>query len=100
MQMTPQEANQRAREGAADLQAGRAAEAREKLESIAAAGFENAELWNVIASACRALRDARGEEAALDRLLALEPRAVRAIIQKADCRMRAGDDSAAAMLYR
>jgi aspartyl/asparaginyl beta-hydroxylase (cupin superfamily) len=100
MQMTPQDANQLAREGAADLQAGRAADAREKLERIAAAGFQNPELWNLVAMACRALGDAQGEEAALDRLLALDPRALRAIIQKADCRAKAGDDSAAAMLYR
>src|SRR5437868_3253506 len=79
MSMTPQDANQLAREGAADLQAGRAADARAKLERIAAAGFENPELWNLVASACRALGDAEGEEGALDRLLAIEPRAVRAI---------------------
>lgn len=100
MQMTPQDANQLAREGAAALQAGRAAEARATLERVAAAGFQNAELWNLVASACRTLGDSEGEERALERLLALEPRALRAIIQKGDCRMKASDESAAAMLYR
>jgi aspartyl/asparaginyl beta-hydroxylase (cupin superfamily) len=100
MSMTAQEANQLVREGNAALQAGRAADARDMLERVTAAGFENAELWLLIAAVCRTLGDAAGEEAALDRALALDPRALRAILQKADCRLRAGDDSAAAMLYR
>lgn len=98
--MTPQEANQLVREGNAALQAGRAAEARSMLERVTGAGFENAELWMLIASVCRALGDADGEEAALDRALALDPRSIRGIILKADSRQQAGDDSAAAMLYR
>lgn len=100
MQMTPQQANQLVREGSAALQAGRAADARTTLERVTAAGFENPELWMLIATVCRTLGDAGGEEAALDRALALDPRAVRAIIQKADCRLKAGDDGTAAMLYR
>lgn len=100
MAMTAQEANQLVREGNADLQAGRAAEARGKLERVTEAGFENAELWLLIGAVCRTLGDAGGEEAALDRSLALDPRSVRAILQKADCRLEAGDESAAAMLYR
>jgi aspartyl/asparaginyl beta-hydroxylase (cupin superfamily) len=100
MSMTPQEANQLVREGNAALQAGRAADARSSLERVTAAGFENAELWLLIATVCRTLGDADGEEAALDRALALDPRSVRAIILKADCRQKAGDDGTAAMLYR
>jgi aspartyl/asparaginyl beta-hydroxylase (cupin superfamily) len=100
MQMSAQEANQLVREGNAALQAGRAADARSMLERVTAAGFENAELWLLIATVCRTLGDAAGEEAALDRALSLDPRSLRGIIQKADCRQKAGDDSAAAMLYR
>ena len=100
MGMTPQEANQLVREGSAALQAGRAAEARAMLERVTAAGFENTELWLLIASVCRAQGDAGGEEAALDRALVLDARQLRAIILKADCRLKAGDDSAAAILYR
>ena len=40
-----------------------------------------------------------GEEAAVDRLLALEPRMVRGHIMKADCRFKAADDSAALGFY-
>jgi aspartyl/asparaginyl beta-hydroxylase (cupin superfamily) len=93
MTMTP-------RDGSAALQAGRAADARSTLERVTAAGFENAELWLLIATVCRTLADAGGEEAALDRALALDARLVRAIILKADCRQKAGDDGNAAMLYR
>jgi aspartyl/asparaginyl beta-hydroxylase (cupin superfamily) len=100
MTMTPQEANQLVREGNAALQAGRPADARTMLERVTAAGFENAELWLLIGSVCRTLADADGEEAALDRALALDPLLVLAIIRKADCRLKAGDESAAAMLYR
>src|SRR5205085_5665181 len=100
MQMTAQEANQLVREANAALQAGRAADARSMLERVTAAGFENAELWMLIGAVCRILGDAEGEEAALDRALALDPRSVRGIIQKADCRQKAGDDGTAAMLYR
>lgn len=100
MAMTPQEANQLVREGSVALQGGRAADARSTLERVTAAGFENAELWLLIATACRTLADAAGEEAALDRALALDPRSIRGIIRKADSRQIAGDDSTAAMLYR
>jgi len=59
--MTPQEANQLVREGSAALQAGRAADARSTLERVTAAGFENPELWLLIATVCRTLGDAGGE---------------------------------------
>jgi len=100
MELTNQKAELLVREGMADLQAGRAVEARSKFGQLTGAGFANAELWMLTANACRAAGDAEGEEAALDRLLTLQPRAVAAVIQKADCRLRAGDESVAAGLYR
>jgi len=100
MELTNQEAELLVREGMAALQAGRAVEARNKFGQLTGAGFANPELWMLTANACRLAGDAAGEEAALDRLLTLEPRAVAAIIQKADIRLKAGDETAAAGLYR
>ena len=100
MELTNQKAELLVREGMAALQAGHAVEARSKFGQLTGAGFENAELWMLTANACRAAGDAEGEEAALDRLLALQPRAVAAVIRKADCRLQAGDEPAAASLYR
>jgi aspartyl/asparaginyl beta-hydroxylase (cupin superfamily) len=100
MQLTSQDADRLAREGIAALQAGRAAEARSRFDQVTRAGFQNVEIWMLTATACRQLNDAEAEEAALDRLLAIEPRMIRAVILKGDCRRKAGDEAAAAALYR
>ena len=100
MQLTSQDADRLAREGIAALQAGRAAEARSRFDQVTGAGFQNVEIWMLTATACRQLNDADAEEAALDRLLAIEPRMIRAVILKGDCRRKAGDEAAAAALYR
>ena len=100
MQLTSQDADRLAREGIAALQAGRAAEARSRFDQVTGAGFQNVEIWMLTATACRQLNDAEAEEAALDRLLAIEPRMIRAVILKGDCRRKAGDEAAAAALYR
>lgn len=100
MQLTSQDADRLAREGVAALQAGRAADARRRFDEVTGAGFQNAEIWMLTATACRMLADPEGEEAALDRLLALDPRALRALVMKGDCRRKAGDEKGAASLYR
>lgn len=98
MQLSNSEAEQLVRKGAEALQQGRAADARQCFETITQSGRANAQVWLLLAVACRAQNDAGAQEAALDRLLALEPQAVRGLIMKADCRASAGDDRAALQL--
>ena len=89
MQISNKEAERLVREGADALRQGRPGEARTRFEKITGTGRANGQIWLLLATACRAQGDAAGEEAALDGLLALEPRAVRAHIMKADCRAKA-----------
>jgi hypothetical protein len=100
MEISNQEAERRVRVGVEAFRAGRAAEARDLFGSVAETGRANAQVWMLLAAACRAVPDSSGEEAALDRLLELEPQAVRALIMKADCRARDEDVRTAARLYR
>lgn len=94
------DAERLAREGVEALRLGRAAEARSRFEQVAEAGRANIQIWLLLATACRALGDAAAEEAALDRALEIEPRATRAHIMKADCRLQAGDERSAQHYYR
>jgi aspartate beta-hydroxylase len=52
-----------------------------------------------LARECRLKGDAAGEAAALDRLLAAEPRNVLALIRRADCYAAAGDTRSASSFY-
>jgi aspartyl/asparaginyl beta-hydroxylase (cupin superfamily) len=99
MQLSNQEAERLAREGVDALQRGRPRDARARFESLTQTGRANAQIWLLLAMACRAENDPGGEEAAVDRLLALEPRILRGLIMKADCRATAGDDRAALNFY-
>jgi hypothetical protein len=99
MQLTNDEALSLVRQGAEALQQGRAAEARRHLETVTRTGRANAQIWLLLATACRADNDAAGEEAAVDGLLALDQRAVRGNIMKGDCRARAGDDRSSLRFY-
>jgi hypothetical protein len=87
------------RQGVEALQKGRAAEARQHFEAVIATGRQSTQLWLLLATACRMDKDAAAEEAVLDRLLATEPKLVRALIMKADCRAKAGDDPSALAFY-
>jgi aspartyl/asparaginyl beta-hydroxylase (cupin superfamily) len=89
-----------AREAVEALRAGRPDESRRRVEAAIGAGIVSGTLWLILAIACRGLRDAVGEEAALDRLLVIEPRSVRGLIMKGDCRARAGEDRTAVAFYR
>jgi tetratricopeptide (TPR) repeat protein len=100
MQLSNQEAERLIREGVDALRQGRAAEARGRFQQVTATGRANAQIWLLLATACRGANDAAGEEAAVDRLLAMEPRAVRGHIMKGDCRARAGEDGAAVKFYK
>ncbi|MBA3941008.1 MAG: hypothetical protein C0520_07345, partial [Sphingopyxis sp.] len=84
MELTNQDAERIARAGVQALQAGRPAEARQYFETITQSGRANAQIWLLLAVACRADADDVAEEEALDRLIALEPRTVRGLIMKGD----------------
>ena len=88
------------REGVEALQRGRAAEAKDRFEAVTQTGRASAQIWLLLASACRAAEDFAAEEAALDTLLALEPRTIRGRIMKGDCRVRAGDEGIALGFYK
>lgn len=98
--LSTQEAERLVREGAAALQGGQPAEARRLFEKVTQTGRANAQIWLLLATACRADEDPAGVEAAIDRLLALQPRLPRALIMKADCRAVAGAADAALGFYR
>src|SRR4051812_16396279 len=100
MQLGDQDVERLTREGTQLLQQGRAAEARGRFQAAAGTGRGGAQVWLLLAIACRAQTDRAAEEEALDRLLAIEPQAVRGLIMKADCRLGAGDERAAVYLYK
>jgi aspartyl/asparaginyl beta-hydroxylase (cupin superfamily) len=100
MTITVQEAERLVREGVAALQQGRPAEARRHLQTVTATGRANVQIWLMLATACRDVGDAAGEEAALDQVMAMDPKVVRAIIMKGDCRARAGDRGGAISAYK
>lgn len=99
MQLSNHEAERLAKEGVDALQRGQSAVARARFETITQSGRANAQIWLLLAVACRADNDNVAEEAALDQLLALEPQAVRGHIMKGDCRAQAGDDRHAVQRY-
>ncbi len=100
MQTSQRDAQTLFRDAVGALQQGRADDARRDAEALAAAAPDNAPVWLLLATACRGQGDPVGEEAALDRLLALEPRSVRGLIMRGDGRAREGHDEAASGFYR
>lgn len=100
MRLTQSDLERLIREGADALRQGRHGDAQARFEQVTQTGAANAQIWLLLATACRGTGDGAGEEAALDALLAIEPRAVRGIIMKADCRLRAGEELAAARFYK
>jgi len=99
MQLTNDEALNLVRRGAEALQQGRVAEARQNLETVTRTGRANIQIWMLLAMACRADGDGPAEEQAVNQLLALDPRLVRGVIMKADCREKAGDEQGALKFY-
>ena len=100
MQGTVVDEDRLIREGAQALGQGRVAEARANFERLASAGSRSPLVWLLLAIACRHSRDTAAEEAALDRVLALEPQSLRGLIMKADCRANAGVQADAIRFYR
>lgn len=99
MQLSDQEAGRLVRDGAEALRQGRPRDARELFERLTQTGRANAQIWLLLAAACRAESDWSGEESAVDQLLALEPRLLRAHLMKADCRANAADERGALNFY-
>jgi aspartyl/asparaginyl beta-hydroxylase (cupin superfamily) len=100
MPLDPQQEQALLHQSVAALQQGRASEARARLEQLTRAGSANPVAWLLLAIALRALQDPAAEEAAVDRLLQLDPRSLRGLVMKGDCRALAGDQGAARQFYR
>ncbi len=82
------------------LLAGNPAGARELLERAVAADAAQPAMWLNLAAALRGLNLPTEEMAALDRVLAIEPRHVRALLQKASLQALQGQARASAATYR
>ena len=87
-------------DGVEALRQGRAAEARMRFEHLTASGSTNGLTWLLLALSCRAGRDPDAEEAALNRLLELEPQSVNGNVMKGDCRAASGDETSAIYFYK
>jgi aspartyl/asparaginyl beta-hydroxylase (cupin superfamily) len=95
----PAEADRLLREGVAAMQRGDARGARALFERVGGiAGVSPPFL--LIAQSCRALGDEAAEAAALDALLAEQPRHLRGLLMKGDAAIRRGDDRAAGSFYQ
>lgn len=99
MQPSTEDEDSLLRDGAEALRQGRAAEARARFERLAAAGSANALTWLLLAISCRHGRDPEAEEAALNRLLELEPHSIHGNVMKGDCRAAGGDETGAVYFY-
>jgi aspartate beta-hydroxylase len=88
-----------ARAGAEALRAGDAPRARSLFEQIVASGRSDSSVWLGLAVASRAMHDGVATLEALDRVLALQPHNLRALIMKADHLAEAGDTRAATAFY-
>jgi aspartyl/asparaginyl beta-hydroxylase (cupin superfamily) len=82
------------------LMAGNAAAAHKLLESVVRVDGSHASLWLNLAAALRALNRGDEEMAALDKVLALDPRNIRARLQTGSLHELKGNPRAAAMSYR
>ena len=98
-QLGNQEAERLIRAGVSALQQNQPTEARSLFQRVADTGRANSQIWLLLATACRREGDPAGEEAAVDRVLALEPRLLIGHIMKGDCRFHAGDHDSALGFY-
>ncbi|HEY0028997.1 MAG TPA: aspartyl/asparaginyl beta-hydroxylase domain-containing protein [Allosphingosinicella sp.] len=100
MQLSISQAETIVQSGIAALQAGDAQGAKGLFEQAIAAGFATPALWLLQAQACKFAADLAGEGAALDQVLAANPRELNALIMKGDWYGRQGERLAAAAHYR
>ena len=82
------------------LQSGIPGQARALLEPLIEQGVDNAQVWGVLALACRDQGDMKNAINAADRSLSHEPRNPRAIVVKGDAYFKTGERQAAAAFYR
>ena len=82
------------------LLSGDAANAYALLKQAVGEDASHASIWLNLAAALRGLKRAEEEMAAIDKALALEPRNLRAMLQKASLQELQGQVRAAAMTYR
>ena len=82
------------------LLSGDAAQAHALLTQAVSQDSSNASVWLNLAAALRGLKRADEEMAAIDKALTLEPRNLRAMLQKASLQEIQGKPRAAAMTYR
>ena len=100
MPMSAAEAETAIRSGIAALQRGDAAQAQRLFQDVIDRGSPLPAPWFPLAQACRYTGDHASEEAALDKVLADQPRNIGALIMKGDCRVRADDKRAAVSFYK
>lgn len=86
-------------EGYGALRAGDPGRAKGLLEAVIRAAPNDLNAWYGLAVACLALGDHPAKLNALDRLLGVDPRNMRALIMKGDHYAEAGDDRAASAFY-
>jgi aspartate beta-hydroxylase len=82
------------------MRTGDARRARELYERAIAADSGSKVLWLNLATACRSLGDKKAEGAALEKALAIEPRYVPALLQKAELMERLDNQKVAATVYQ
>jgi aspartate beta-hydroxylase len=82
------------------MRSGDARRARELFERALAVDSGSKVLWLNLATACRSLGDKKAEGVALEKALAIEPRYVHALLQKAELMERLDNPKAAATVYQ
>lgn len=100
MQMSEIDARAFKQAGVEALRKGDFVKAREQFEKVVPSGFVDGLTWLGLAAACRALKDKAAAIEAVDHVLALEPRNVRALIMKGDHLIDTGDVPSALSFYR
>lgn len=99
MQAPPTDTRSLQQAGMDALRKGDARRAHELFSGIVASGRADSSVWLGLAFACRSLGDSQGKLDAIDKVLALEPRNLRALILKGDHLAEAGDGRAASAFY-
>ena len=99
MQAIVDSSEQAIKAGMEAFRQGRISEARALFESAAEAGSSSGVLWMLLAVCRRRDNDLEAEEAALNRLLEIEPESVRGHVMKGDCRAAVGDERSAIYFY-
>ena len=100
MTVSQAEAEMIGKDGIAALQRGDGAGAASAFKRLFAAGRGTAQVRLLLAEACRLTGDRAGEAAALDELLAIDPRHIPALLMRGDAHGIAGDLRAATSFYQ